>query len=412
VAVPKRYALCADELWDGLGGDPVSEAAVIVNDGKIVAAGSRKALAAELRDLETLEYGGCTILPGLIDTHVHLALRPELTADESIAFAQSATTTEALAVMEENASRALASGLTTVRDCGSPGASGVALRDIAERTSTRLPRVLVSGRPITTPTGHCHWMGKVAESTEQVVRAVNELTTEGVDFIKVMATGGMMTAGSDPSRAQYSEEVLRALVSAARSRGRRVAAHALSAPGVRVALAARVDTIEHCVTTTPARQDYDPALAPAIAAAGIVVGVTAHHPLRTLLSADDVEGIRTRLAPHRHLRESGVSLVVHSDAGTPGTAFEHFAESVEIFQLGLDTTVGEAVAAATSVSAAALGMKHRTGALRRGLTADLLIVRGILSTDVRALRRPVCVMRSGTIAQTPPLIPLRTEESK
>jgi imidazolonepropionase-like amidohydrolase len=397
VASPDRYAIYAAELFDGLGGEQVVDAALIVAQGRITAVGTRDELAAELRDVPVLDFDGGTILPGLIDPHVHLALRPELAAEESIAFAETAARGEVLAAMEANASRAHAAGVTTVRDCGSPGTAGVAFREIARTAPDRLPRVLVSGRPITTTGGHCHWMGLVADSEDQVVSAVEELCAEDVDFIKVMATGGMMTAGTDPFRGQYPAATLTRLVDAAHGHGRRVAAHALSSPGVAAALASGVDTIEHCVTTTPARQDYDPAVASKLASAGIVVGVTAHSPLRTLLAAGDHDGIHARLEPHRQLRAAGVDLVVHSDAGTPGTAFEDFPQSVEIFRIGLETTVGEAIAAATSRPAAALGLERETGSLRPGLAADVVVTGGRLSSDLHSLRRPACVIRGGAL---------------
>ena len=211
-----------------------------------------------------------------------------------------------------------------------------------------------------------------------------------------MASGGMMTASSDPYAAQYTAEQLAELVAEARRHGRRVAAHALSAAGVRAAVAAPVDTLEHCTTTTDRHQDYDPSLAPEIAAAGIVVGVTAHRPLRALLAAGELDAIHARLAPHRHLRAAGVALTVHSDAGTPGTRFDALAESVEIFRHGLETTTEQAVQAATGTAARALGIEADSGLVAPGYRADLLAVDGDLLADIRALRRVVCVVRGGT----------------
>jgi imidazolonepropionase-like amidohydrolase len=162
-------------------------------------------------------------------------------------------------------------------------------------------------------------------------------------------------------------------------------------------VAARVDTLEHCVTTTAARQDFDPSVGADIAAAGIVVGLTAHRPLRDLLGAGDMDGIRGRLAPHRELLEAGVDLIVHSDAGTPGTLFSRFAESIEIFQIGLMTTVGAAIRAATTGPAAALGIEDDTGRLSPGYAADFVIVDDLVSANIRALRNVVQVARDGVL---------------
>ena len=147
---------------------------------------------------------------------------------------------------------------------------------------------------------------------------------------------------------------------------------------MRAAVSAGVDTLEHCVTTTAARQDYDPTLNAAIVEAGIVVGVTAHRPLRDLLEVGDISGIRTRLRPHRELQAAGATLTVHSDAGTPGTTFDGIARSIEIFKLGLDTSIHMAVRAATLNAAIALGIESKTGTLEAGKTADFVLLDGDL----------------------------------
>ena len=353
----------------------------------------------------TTSAGG-TIVPGLIDPHCHLALQPDLDAHASIAHAQETDEDAIVAAMVVNAQMALAGGVTTVRDCGSPGRTGVRFREIARAQPAALPRVLVSGRPITTAQGHCHWMGLVAESAGELRAAVATLAEEGVDFIKVMTTGGMMTPSSDPYLAQYSAGDLSELVDEAHSRSRRVAAHALSSHGVRAAVSANVDTIEHCTTTTAAHQDYDPTLNSEIAARGIIVGVTAHAPLRGLLRVRDFSAIRQRLAPHRELLEAGVRLTVHSDAGTPGTTFDQFAESIEILKIGLGLDSAGALQAATSTAAAVLGINSSTGLLAPGFAADFLVVDGDVDRDISALRRVAAVAREGVLMFSSPELAL------
>jgi imidazolonepropionase-like amidohydrolase len=386
--------IVADLLFDGSGGPPLEDPVVTVEGGRIRDVRQRPQRWSQPTE-EVHDFRGCTIVPGLIDPHCHLALDPTLAAEDSIAFATGASETEIVSLMERNARLAAASGITTLRDCGSPGHVGVAMRQIALRSGGAHPRLLVSGRPITTPLGHCHWMGLAAESGEELREAVATLAEEGVDFIKVMATGGMMTHTSDPFSAQYTSAQLTELVSEARRRNRRVAAHALCAAGVRAALAAGVNTLEHCVSTQGAPQDHDPSLDAAIADAGIIVGLTAHGPMRELLRAGDTKTIRERLAPHRRMLEAGVELTVHSDGGTPGSHFDAFAESIEIFRLGLDTSTAEAVRAATSSAAAALGIEDQTGLLAAGMRADLAVLDGDLGTDIRALRRVVAVAQEG-----------------
>jgi imidazolonepropionase-like amidohydrolase len=385
-----EYALVADVLVDGSGTEPVERPVVVVRDGRIASVGDRVP-----RGVPAVDLAGCTLLPGLVDSHVHLALRAELPTDETIAFAQTASEDELLAAMRRQAEEALRAGQTTLRDCGAPSRVALAAREACGRGDWLGPRLLVAGRPVTIATGHCHWMGLVATGADGLRAAVEELVEEGVDFVKVMATGGMMTAGSDPYTPQYSQEELAALADEAHARGRRVAAHVLCAAGLRLALAAGIDTIEHGWTITGERQDVDDSLAAAMAASPAMGSVTAHHALRSLLREGDLAALRDRLAWHRRFRDAGVRLVVHSDAGTPGTAFGDFAESVEVYMLGLDTSVAEAVAAATSTAAAALGLERETGTVAPGLVADLLAVEGDLRADVRALRRVRRVIRDG-----------------
>jgi imidazolonepropionase-like amidohydrolase len=240
-------------------------------------------------------------------------------------------------------------------------------------------------------------MGLVGQEIEGVRAAVRELVEEGVDFVKVMATGGMLTPGSDPYLPQYDQRELDALVAEAHMLDRRVAAHVLCAAGLRRCLAAGVDTIEHGWTITGKRQDIDDELAVVMARSGTIGSLTAHHALRTLLREGEIDDLRNRLAGHRRFRERGVRLLVHSDAGTPGTVFGDFAESVEVYRVGLESTTSEALAAATSTAAEALGIASETGTIAPGYRADLLVVDGDLRDDPRALRRVRRVIRDGRV---------------
>jgi imidazolonepropionase-like amidohydrolase len=210
-----------------------------------------------------------------------------------------------------------------------------------------------------------------------------------------MATGGMMTSGSDPYSSQYPGPILEHLVAEAHQRGKRVAAHVLSAPGLKAAIAAGVDTVEHFTTITNARQDVDPELIPAMASSSIIVGVTAHHSLRDLLRASEFDAIETRLAPHRALRQAGARTNVHSDAGTPGTFTKDFHESVAIYMIGMKTTVAEAIQAGTATAAAALGIEAEVGTIRSGRRADLIAVEGRLDRQIAALGQVKVIFRDG-----------------
>lgn len=283
-----------------------------------------------------------------------------------------------------------------MRDLGGPGLTTLRLRDAIAAGEVVGPRLLVAGEPITTTAGHGYFFGTCADSVDDARKAVRRLCQEGVDVIKVMVTGGMMTPGSNFRAPQFSDEELRVIVEEAHRLGRRVAGHILCSAGVRAAIQAGFDTIEHGWTITGKTQDYEAGLAELIAERGIFGSVTAQRDLRRLLPhrSNDLEELTGRLGPHRELAQAGVSMVVHSDAGPPGTRFERFAESVEVFMRGLGVTVEAAIRAATGTAAEALGIDDRVGTIAAGRDADLLVVDGDVTSDIGALRQ----VRTVTIA--------------
>jgi imidazolonepropionase-like amidohydrolase len=235
---------------------------------------------------------------------------------------------------------------------------------------------------------------------DEVRRAVRWLCEQGCDFIKVAATGGMMTEGSNPWAAQYSVAELQVLVDEAHRLGRHVAAHVLSAPGLANVLEVGVDTVEHVWSITGARQDYDPLLAERMARQGLIGSVTAHNALRSLLPempAANLDLLRERLGVHRLLRQAGVRLVLHSDATGPPTDFGGIALSIQVLVRGLDYSVHEAIHACTGLAARAIGLGDEVGELVPGKRADLVLVDGDPGTELAALGRVHQVWRDGEI---------------
>ncbi len=223
-----------------------------------------------------------------------------------------------------------------------------------------------SPRPAAIATGSA----STPNTREELVAAVERLAAAGVDCVKVMATGGMMTPSSNPYVAQYTTEQLAAAVDRAHRLGLRVAAHALCTAGVRVAAAAGVDTLEHGWTITGRRQDYEPEVAAEVARSGMFGSVTAHDALRTLLPdtvsgvGGDVDEIRRRLIPHRALAAAGVPMVVHSDAGPGPTRFDDLAASIRAYAVGMDVSVVAAIRAATGSPRRRSGLSASSGRSR------------------------------------------------
>lgn len=395
------FVLFADHLLDGTGGPPVEDPAVVVGDGRIVAVHARHDGWRPPAGVPVIQEPGSTLIPGLIDTHVHLSMSAAPTRAEVMRDFADEDPARMMAGAAQRAQRCLAAGVTTVRDCGGPDLLMPRLRD--ERDAGRWvgPRILAAGTPLTTTGGHLHWMGRICDSAEDLRAGVRWLVEHGADFIKIALTGGMSTPGSDPFHAQYTAEQLCPAVEEAHRGGRRVAVHVLSSAGIRVALTAAVDTIEHGWSISGIAQDFEPALAVAMAATPTFGSVTANHALRELLPSDGMPGdlaeLERRLIPHRGLREAGVPLVVHSDAGGPGTRFEDFALSIEVFHRGMGGTASEAVQAASGTAASCLGLGRDLGTIEPGKLADIVVTDGNLAKDVRGLRHVRKVFMEGRL---------------
>ncbi len=378
-------------------------ATVLVDGGAIVGVEPH---GCEVPDgCEVTSYDG-TLLPGLVDMHVHLVTDSGPNALSRVA---GYTDEQIDAVVTEALRRQLAAGVTTVRDLGDRDYNVVARRDRQRGAPVAEPRIVASGPPLTTPSGHCHYLGGEVDGPDGIRGAVRERAERRVDVVKVMASGGMNTPGTDMMRTQFTDEEIRLLVEEAHATGLPVTAHAHGTPAVRQALAAGVDGIEHCSCMTETSfGEADDELLGALAASGVVVCPTLGidrtlqaQPPPPLVAMVQRLGLTVeqmlldRLRFVVRLRDAGVRLVSGVDAGIqPAKAHGSLPVAVaELVEAGFGAAV--ALATATSLAADACGLDGTAGRLRAGYDADLLVVDGDPSLDITALRRPVSVRRSG-----------------
>ena len=384
------FAIRANHAFDGedfrAGG-----ATVLVDDAGIV--GVEPLRYEPPSDCDLVDYGDATVLPGLIDTHVHLVGDSRVMALERLA---EYSPEEIDAVVIESLRRQLAAGVTTVRDLGDWHFNVVERRDAQRQVDDALPWIVASGPPITTPGGHCGYLGGEVSGADEIVAAVRERVERRVDVVKVMASGGMATTGSDVFVPQFLIEELRLLVEQAHAAGLPVTAHAHSAAAVDQAVAAGVEGIEHASSRATEEQ-----LA-ALAASGIAVCPTlggfntkslaallAVAPRFQQIFADagltPESYLEIRMSALRRMTTFGVRLISGDDAGIgPDKAHGRYAEAV--IELGQVTGTVPALVAASSDAAAAIGLGRSKGRLRRGYDADLLVVGGDLAADLTALR--------------------------
>ncbi|WP_026925725.1 amidohydrolase family protein [Granulicoccus phenolivorans] len=380
---------------------------VLMEDDTIVAVESE---AFEVpADCEVTTYAG-TLLPGLIDCHVHLVFDG---SPNGLELTGSLTDDELDTRIETALAAQVAAGVTTVRDLGDVRYRTVVARD---RARPGLPRILAAGPPLTTPGGHCHFLGGVIDADHPAERAIAEHAEHGVDVIKVMASGGILTPDSDQFGAQFATTELRTLVDLAHARGLKLRTHAHSLLGMERAVAAGVDGIEHFSGLRPGGSVFPEALLAATAAANISVCPTlgtdrSRMPPGMALPPGFVKvfgelGLPTepagaalfdrflelRQAAVRLAYAAGIRIVSGSDAGV-GPPKPHGCLQLAVQELASAIPFADALASATSWAADDCGVP--AGRLRPGLSADLLVVDGDLRTDPTALGRPTAVLVRG-----------------
>ncbi|HMP40089.1 MAG TPA: amidohydrolase family protein [Roseiflexaceae bacterium] len=386
----------AARLYTALSEAIIEHGAVTLDGNQIIYAGPAVAAPGGT----TIDLGDVTLLPGLIDMHVHLTFSASDTVLEDYL-----SDTDELRLLRgaENARRAVLAGITTVRECGGRNAHVFALREAVQRGVLLGPRIIAAGASITTTGGHCWFFGLEADTADDLRRAVRAQVKAGADFIKVMATGGALTPHTNPVAPQYDEAVLQALVADARRMGMRVSAHCHGTEGIINAAHAGVTTIEHCSFQSDAGLIYDEATAQAVLAAGcyvcptLAIGERAAHgdlPAGHPLVRYRHEIWPQRVANLRRLYAMGIPFVSGSDAGVTLTPIEDFAYNLTLLVDAIGLTPHAALATATTQAALALG-RPDLGALAPGMAADLLAVYGNPLEDMAALLDVACVVAQG-----------------
>ncbi|MCO1659762.1 amidohydrolase family protein [Pseudonocardia humida] len=357
----------------------IDEGAVVVEGTRIGWVGPLGELPARYAEVPVQEYPGSTILPGLIDTHVHLGFDG---GPDPVTRMRGQTDVQLLDVMRTAARTLAATGVTTVCDLGARGFLDLALKkELADRPGTG-PRVLSAARPVTTREGHCWFMGGESETGIRDLEELVELhALMGADVIKVMSTGGTMTVTTRPWQAQFSLEGLRALVARAHALGLRVTAHAHGRPGIDNAVRAGVDKLEHCTFLTEERATlHDADLVARIVDQGIHVCPTLNVNSHELMSRRPGAA-----ASIRAMYDAGVRLVAGTDAGIRNLPHDAYAEGLVTFT-DLGVPAHEVLLMATVRAAESLGVADRVGTLAPGMAADLVVAPGDPTADVAVLR--------------------------
>jgi imidazolonepropionase-like amidohydrolase len=382
-ARPRRIALRAAWLFDGTSSTLLPNPVVVLDGSTVTAVDSASAVPP---DAEVVDMPGTTLLPGLIDTHVHLAFDGSA---QPVAALAARSAAEVVVAMMEAGESTVRAGVTTVRDLGDRDYLSLGLRDRAG-----MPTVVAAGPPVTTPNGHCHYLGG---TTTDIRAAVRERAERGCDVVKIMASGGTLTPGTLQEKSQFSADELRAAVDEAHRLGLPVTAHAHGSQAIADAVDAGVDGLEHVSFWSADGVDDRPDLIRAIAERRIVVGAT--------IGAKPIPGVAPPpaiarrlpavMAALRAMYEAGAPFVAGTDSGIgppkPHSVLPYAIPHLR--QIGL--SAADSLRTVTSVAAGVCGLAHRKGRVAPGFDADVIAVAGDPLTDPTALLRVQAVYMRG-----------------
>jgi imidazolonepropionase-like amidohydrolase len=403
IAAPKRTVIRAGHVLDVRTGELRTNQAIVIENEKIVRIASSSEITAAAGDT-TIDLPDATLLPGLIDMHTHLTFDLNSLGYQGLSIS---TAREALHGAR-NARRTLEAGFTTVRNLGAKDYADIALRDAINDGDVIGPRIVASGPALGITGGHCdenllppafHFQGDgVADGIEGVQHKVREVIKYGADVIKICATGGVLSKGDDPNASQYTLEEMKAIVADAHRLGRKVAAHAHGAEGVRWASEAGVDSIEH-------GHLMDDAAIAALKKNGtyLVPTLFLGEYMEKNMDRSDVpeyskQKMRDVIAAMRKNTGKAFAAGVKVAFGTDAAVYPHGLNAGEFHvyvQLGM--TPLASIQTATINASDLLGPKFQVGSLEPGKWADVIAVDGDPTKDVTILEHVKFVMKGGTV---------------
>lgn len=403
-AQAETVVISADRMVDVLAGRMVASPVVVVTDGRISAVGTQAQPRAAPADARRVDLPGMTLVPGLIDMHVHLGSVPEIGGYNYLQYSDALWTVAAAA----NARKMLDAGFTTVRNVGSEFYSDVGVRDAVELGIATGPRIVPAAYALGATGGHCdstffppsmeERSPALVDSPEEGRKRVREQRKYGAQVIKVCATGGVFSRNTEPGQQQLSEAELRAIADEAHQWGLKVAAHAHGAAGIKAAIRGGIDTIEHASLI----DDEGIRLAKE---RGAWLSMDIYNTEYTQSEGRKNGVLEDNLRKDREIAEvqregfrkavkAGVRMIYGTDAGVypHDQVGRQFAVMV---RYGM--TPMQAIQAATANAAQALGREKDVGAIAVGRYGDMIAVAGDPLADVRALESVPFVMKGGKV---------------
>ena len=401
---PKETVLIkAGRMLDVRSGRVLTDQAILIEGDRIKQVGPAQSIQVPA-GARVIDLSNATILPGLIDCHTHLTLEPGQTGYESLGIS---IPREAL-FGAKNAKLTLEAGFTTVRNVAAHGYTDVALRDAINAGDVPGPRIDAAGPAIGVTGGHMdnsllapeyhHSSESVADGVPALIAKVREQVKYGADVIKIAATGGVLSKGDSPEATQFSDEEIRAVVAEAHRLGRKVAAHAHGAAGIKQAVMAGVDSIEHgsfiddeAIRLMKEKGTY---LVPTLYLADWFID----NYQRLRVPAFMVEKAKVVMPAARQNIARAFKAGVKVAFGTDAAVYPHGLNAREFaVMVKLGMTPMQSIQAATVNAADLLGWSDRVGSIEAGRFADIIAVNGDPIADVTVLEHVAFVMKSGQV---------------
>jgi len=384
----EQYIVKCGLLLDCVGENEIKDAYLVISNGIIESI--EKALPEKFEG-EVIDYSDKIVMPGMINCHTHICLIPVADSDEVLKY----SIPEITLIAADNAKKYLYSGVTTIRDLGGVKGIDLIVRDYIRNGTIEGPDILASGQFLTMTGGHGHTMGIECDGVDECKKAARLQLKNGADIVKIMATGGVLTKGVEPGQSQLNEDEIKSAVYEAHKAGKKTAAHAQGAQGIKNAVSAGIDSIEHAFYLDDEGIEM-------MLERGVFLVPTLAPPYFIYENRDGmepefvrkiVESAQSHKSGLKKAISAGLKIATGTDGGTPFNLHSHTYKEIQLLSENGMTNY-QAILAGTKYAAKCLGLDDR-GTIEAGKKADFIVLDENPLANIEALASVRKVYKAG-----------------